>query len=129
MIKTKQPILLIPKTSFSAVLYLEKIAEQRNDFIEHKGEVGMYAYLIKIMVLENGKLIEASKLSDLYAPQQETFKLSTWFQIFGNITPNQVEAQKNRLMINLIGSNPDKWFGLTSADLVEVTTEELNEIL
>lgn len=128
MIRTKSNILLVPKTGFSSILYFEKIGEQRQDFANFKDEVGLYAYLVKMYVEINGELIDASRISDLYAPQQAVFKLSTWFQIFGNLTPNQVEAQKNNLFIQLIGSNSADWFGLTINDLEVVPQTELNNL-
>ena len=128
MIRTKSNILLVPKTGFSSILYFEKIGEQRQDFENFKDEIGLYAYLVKMYVEINGELIDASRISDLYAPQQAVFKLSTWVQIFGNLTPNQVEAQKNNLFIQLIGTNSADWFGLTTNDLEVVPQTELSNL-
>jgi len=113
LVKTKVPVVVDARTGVSEVLYFEKVAEQRDDFAIFKGQVGLYAYLIKVYVMVNENLIPANKIE----PIQAVYKLSTWLKLFGDLTPNQIVTKERELLIQQIDYNSSDYWGLTSDDL------------
>lgn len=113
LVKTKEPVVVDARTGVSEVLYFEKVAEQRDDFAIFKGQVGLYAYLIKVYVMVNGNLVPANKIE----PIQAVYKLSTWLNLFGDLTPNKIVTQEQELLIQQIDYNSRDYWGLTSDDL------------
>ena len=107
------------------ILYFEIVGEQRQDYASFKGQIGSYSYVIKVMCMDNGVLVDANKLYKNVSPIIATYKLSTWKTLFGHLTPNQIEAQKAQLMIQEIG-NPKSGWGIHISNLEEYlpVTEE-----
>lgn len=120
LVKSKTSCIIDPRTGQSEVLYFEKVAEQRDDFGNFKGQTGLYAYLINVYIMFNGKLVLAPKIE----PIQAVYKLSTWFKLFGDLTPNKVATQEQKLLITQIDYNSGDYWGLKSADLEPFNYDE-----
>lgn len=117
MIRTKTPILIDTKTGRSEVVYFDKISEQRSEIGTFKGQVGLYAYLIRMQIMVDGKLVDLGTIYPHLRAQQATYKLSTWKAMFGNRTIAQMEENEDADMIAQMDIYSDQWFGLKAADL------------
>lgn len=116
MIRTKTPILIDPRTGRSEVVYFDKINEQRSELSTFKGEVGLYAYLIRMQIMVDGKLVDLGTIYSHLKPQQSIYKLSTWKAMFGNRTIAQMEENEDADMIAQMDAYSDQWFGLKADD-------------
>ncbi len=117
IIKTKQPVQINTKvlgdSGVSEVLYYEVIGEQRAETAEFKGQTGLYVYLIDVKIMdENGQLVKASTKYPALKEFQAVYKLSTWMYLFGAMTPAQIDAQKQQLMIEQFAYNASDYGGL-----------------
>ena len=111
LVKTKAPVVVDARTGASKVLYFEKVAEQRDEFASFKGQQGLYAYLISVSEMVDGKIKPCQD------PIQAVYKLSTWLTLFGAVTPNDMNAQVQAQIIAQIDYNSIDYWGLKATDL------------
>ena len=116
IIKTINPILIDTRKGISETLYFEIVAEQRADKASFKDQIGMYSYLAEIQLMREGKLVPAHKIYPTLSPIRAAYKLSTWFSLFGMLTPSQIEAGKSQLMIQEFAFNSADYWGLSEED-------------
>lgn len=116
IIKTKQPVVIDTRRNISEILYFEIISENRNDKAEFKNQNGLYSYEVQIQVMRDGILVPAYKIYPTLTSIQATYKLSTWFTLFGEMTPNAIEVEKPALMIAQFVYNKADYWGLETND-------------
>ena len=107
MIKSKNPVLIDSRTQEQAVIYFSCPIKQEDDTQQ------LVSYLVSAFKLVDETFVEIARIPAVY-------KMATWLALFGDLTTNQMNAQKDDLMIQQIGLNSAQYWGLTSEDLENV---------
>jgi hypothetical protein len=109
MIKTKNPVIIDARTGAEEVLFFETFVEQRDS---KQNKISYLLEVFKAQEIEG----ETTFVPILNAIPCE-YKKQTWLNLFGNMTTNEFESQKDNLMIQQIDYNSAKYWGLKTEDL------------
>lgn len=105
MIRSVNPLLINAETGQTGVVYMEAHDMVRQDkaFPEPTVKYTISRYILNA---QGTGLI-------LYRQTEVQYKLSTWMSIFGGLTANQMEQQKDQLFISQIDyvNNSHDWSG------------------
>jgi len=115
LVKSIDPVVINLRTGREEVVYFGVSLMQDNYNEIFKEEERTITYVIEVFELIDGNFISIQGVSPIAAK----YKKSTYYSLFGEMTLNEIEAQKAALMIEQIDYNSENYFGLT-ADKLEI---------
>lgn len=103
MIRSKTPLVLNSETGLEGVVYMEAHDMTR---LDKAFPVPVVKYTISRYTMQDGKL-------EVYRQTEVQYKLSTWLSIFGGLTNQYLEDNKDELFIAQIDyvNNSHDWTG------------------
>lgn len=128
LIKTKAPIKVALNSALTDVVYYEKYAEQRHDMVLYEGQVGIYTYIIRQFVMDNGNLIPAFQKYPELKDFQGVYKLQTWLKYIGCKSAVEIDANIQEMMISEMARNSARFQDLSAEDYEPYTIKIDEEI-
>lgn len=120
MIRTKKAVLLDPMTGFSDVVYFDINRFLVDERAEFNNQIGKVMFEVNILVKDSAdefhKILPKVKVAE--------YKLSTFLELYGNLSFTDFLAQKDTLAINDVAYNSAMYWGLKAVDL-EVYTPQI----
>ncbi|MFM7852066.1 MAG: hypothetical protein ACKO96_09160, partial [Flammeovirgaceae bacterium] len=113
LVKSIDPVVIDVRTGREAVVYFGISLMQDNYKEKFNGADRTITYVIEVFEDIDGNFIPIHGVSPISAK----YKKSTYYALFGNMTLNQIEAQKADLMIAQIDYNSAEYFDLTADKL------------